>query len=569
MMARREHTDCGRAKTPLYVDGPGRLRVVLVTRSLVPKWLSVFIAEAAGGAIELDVLVFEDGAPSLHGARMPWDLSLFLGFERLLTRLLARLSARRTVGSLSRVRLGGRERAVDFADAPSLRAHVHALAPDLVLLHGARGLAAALAPAARHGCWILDPDLVDPERAGIALLAPVLERNEATRIGLHLVPEPDDGSSRELAASVGATSAMSFSQQRDLGFAKVPALMSRAMRALAEATPQAPPGIHTLRASPPSFVLRKGMGLQSLRVAAGQFLAWRGRRVRARQPWFLVLPEQSPLDPSAPVLDGYLGLVAQGRDYWADPYPVMADGRRLVFVEELVHAKDKGVIVCLELRPDGTAARLGVALEEDAHLSYPQVFQWDGQWYMTVESCEAKRVSLYVAEAFPLGWQRVANLVEGREAVDPTLHRHHDRWYLFANVSESGGGLSDELFLFVSDSLAGPYRPHPANPIVCDARTSRPAGRLFRHGGKLVRPAQCCVPIYGTAVVFNEVLELDPETYLERPLATLGLDAARGVDGCHTYNGWGDFEVLDAHGRPPPAGSRMPLVDPETERATR
>jgi len=568
MTARRRRGDGGRARTPLYVALPARLRVVLVTPARVPKWLSVFVAGASGGgAVDLQVLVCGDEPPARR-SRLPWDLSLFLGIERLLTRVLGRVTGRREVGSLAMVSLADPPAGAVVADPLEAQERLRALAPDLVLLHGALEHAGALAATARLGCWVLDPDLVDPGRAGLSLLAPILERDDATRIALHLAPAGPGVDAREVAASVGATSAMSFSQQRDIAFAKLPALLARALRGLVD--PPAP-GRHlvqVLRVTPASFEAVPGMGLRSLRVAVGQFMAWGERRRRARLPWFLVVPERSPLDPAAPVLDRYLGLVAPGHDYWADPFPVQVDGRRLVFVEELVHAKGKGVIACLELHADGTAARLGMVLEEDAHLSYPQVFQWDGQWYMTVESCEAGRVSLYVAEAFPLQWRRVANLVEGRAAVDPTLHHHDGRWYLFANVSESGSSLSDELFLFVSDCLAGPYRPHPANPIVCDARTSRPAGRLFRREGRLLRPAQCCVPIYGTAVVFNEVLELGPDAYRERPLATLGMDGAPGVDGCHTYNAWGDFEVLDAHGRPPPPAARMPVVVPDMERAT-
>ncbi len=556
--------------TPLYVETSRKpLRIVLVTPALVPKWLAVFVAEArASASVELEVVVLEQTSPEQR-IRVPWDLGMFLGIERLLTGMLGRLAGRRPGGLLSEVRMDGECGATRCADAASLPTAVQASAPDLVLLHGPAALAGSLGSAARHGCWVLDPELTDPRFAGLSLLLPILEGNQATGLGLLLATGPGGAGPRELATSWGATSAMSFSQQRDIAFAKLPALLLRALRGLAEVPAATRGNVGILRISPSSFVLRSGMGLRSMAVAMGQFLRWRGRRLRARLPWFLVLPTGAPVDPSAPVLGEYLGLVAPGSDYWADPYPVQVDGRRLVFVEELVHAMNKGIIVCLELLPDGSVRRLGEVLDEEAHLSYPQVFRREGVWYMTVESCEARRVSLYVAEEFPLRWRRVSDLIEGREAVDPTLHQQDGCWYLFANISESGGGLSDELFLFVADTLAGPYRPHPANPIVCDARTSRPAGRLFVHEGRLVRPAQCCVPIYGSAVVFNEVLELSPGSYRERPMATLGPEGIPGLDGCHTYNAWGDFEALDAHGRPPAMRSRMRVSGPENTGATR
>lgn len=556
-------------RTPLYADASeptAPLRVVLVTPRLGPKWLAVFVSESrASGAVDLEVVFLED-APVQEGGVMPFDLRLFLGLERLVSRVLGRVVGRSRSGPLSTVSLdvagdGGERRTA--TNAESLLAHVRELRADLVLLHGPVEMASVLSPLARHGCWMLDPDMTACDRAGLALLVPVLQACTVTELSLYLTPGDAGNTAGEaLATSYGATSAMSFSQQRDLAFAKLPALLLRALRRLRVAPPALHGAVRSLRVTPPSFVLRHGLGACSFLMTIRHVLQWRGRRIRARLPWFLLLPEGgAALDPAAPSVGRHLSLVAPGNDYWADPYPVIEEGRRFLFAEELVGASGKGIIVCLELLDEGRAVRHGVVLDEDAHLSYPQVFQWEGAWYMTVESCEANRVSLYLAEEFPLRWRRVADLIEGRECVDPTLHHQDGTWYLFANISESGGGLSDELFLFTSDALAGPYRPHPANPVLSDARMSRPAGRLFRHGGRLVRPAQCCVPIYGTAVVFNEVLEMTPERYRERPMATLEPNAMPGLDGCHTYNAWDGFEALDAHGWPPGADARMRIVE--------
>src|SRR5690606_12601083 len=99
---------------------------------------------------------------------------------------------------------------------------------DLVLLHGAAGLAPALSTLARHGCWVLDPDITDPDRAGLVLLAPILQGDNATELSLHLVSEGAGAPAAEtLVTSHGATSPMSFSQQRDVAFAKLPALLLR------------------------------------------------------------------------------------------------------------------------------------------------------------------------------------------------------------------------------------------------------------------------------------------------------------------------------------------------------
>jgi hypothetical protein len=145
--------------------------------------------------------------------------------------------------------------------------------------------------------------------------------------------------------------------------------------------------------------------------------------------------------------------------------------------------------------------------------------------------------------------------------VDPTLHHHENHWYLFTNVSENGSSTSDELFLFVSERLEGPFVPHPASPIVCDVRRARMAGRLFHHHGRLIRPAQDCGPGYGNAVVFNEVLELGPTIYRERQLSRLAPRLKRQVAGCHTYNVYAGVEVLDVLGRQPSSAARLQVFE--------
>lgn len=546
-------------RTPLYAGLPESavpLRVQLLVAPLIPRWLATFIAEAASsGCVELDVVECEGLAPPPSTLRPGLAMRMFLAFERLVFRLLGRAAGRIPDGPMAMAcarEVAGGRRIGCGAGTETLVRHVAETRPDLVILQGDVATAQRLAPLARHGCWVLDADLVQADHAGIALLVPMLRGEAVTETALHLV-SVDGGSSRPLAASTGATVAMSYSRQRDTAFVKLPALLLRALRALCTQDEGGACGVGLLRTAPSGFTLPAGSGLASFAVALRQFLGWHGRRARSRQPWFVLLRDGvDRIDPDSPRLDRFTCLVAPGRDYWADPFPLVESGRRYLFVEEFVHARGKGIIVCLELLDDGSWARLGTVLDEDVHMSYPQVFDWEGERYLMVESCEAKRVSLYRCVEFPLRWERVADLIEGRECVDPTLYHQDGIWYLFANVSECGGSLSDELFLFHSRSLTGPYLPHPANPVLADARRSRPAGRMFLHEGRLIRPAQCCVPIYGAALVFNEVLELSPRAYRERPLSMLSPGFLPALDGCHTYSVAAGLEALDAHGVPPP-----------------
>lgn len=543
--------------TPLYAAPAGLerpLRVVLAAPRQVPGWVRAFRDLAMGNDwLELVVVIAPEAALSTV-SDVSSDLRAFLAYERVLHRCHD--------ASLAPVPMPSdqADTLMEQAASAPLQSRVSALEPDLVLLLGPQAWASTLAEQAQWGCWQLDASLTDPRYAGLSLLSPLIRGESATQTELVLQGPPKTPIA--LAGSWGRTRAASFLMQRKDAFRKLPPLLLRALHRVASGHMVAPGrSVATLQLQSVKSPLGRGAGLRVLQAtllaAARSLIGW----FRKERDWLLLLRnDRTMLDPEAPAIGPYSVLKAPG-GWWADPYVTALDGRTLIFVEEMEDPKiNKGTIACVELL-DGGARRLGTVLDEPGHLSFPQPFLWEGQWYLTVESSYAKRVSLYRATDFPLEWVRVRDLITGRVCVDPTLYRHDGLWYLFANVAESGNSTWDELFLFTAESLEGPFRPHPASPIVSDVRRARPAGRLFRHHGRLIRPAQDCAPGYGRAVVFNEVLELGPAVYRERTLSRLAPDWARAADQCHTYNADGGVEILDVRGRPPAGTVFLRVLD--------
>lgn len=542
--------------TPLYPEPAGvarPLRVVLLGPPQVPGWVRAFHALAMDcDWIELITVATPDAIlPQVTGVAA--DLRAVIAFEHAL------LGGNRSLASVPMPSSPDPADTGAANDIP-LPARIGALRPDLVILLGPAAWASALAIEAPSGCWHLDASLVDARHAGLSLLAPMVHGENATQMALML--KPPGGAPMDLAVSWGRTRASSFLKQREDAFLKLPALLLRAVHRLAGGyVPAARHSVGSLQLQSQAPVGRAA-GMRALLLIARALLRrLAGKRRNRRIGWTLVLRlGGTPIDPEAPAIGSHV-LLRANKGWWADPFVVTAQERRLVFVEEMLDPKfNNANIACVELI-DGGARRLGIALDEPGHLSFPQVFAWEGQWYMTVESSYDRRVSLYRATGFPLEWIRVRDLVTGRVCVDPTLHHHEGHWYLFANVAENGNSTSDELFLFVAEHLEGPFTPHPASPIVCDVRRARMAGRLFRHRGRLIRPAQDCAPGYGNAVVFNEVLELGPTVYRERQLARLAPYLTRRVDGCHTYNLDGGIEVLDVLGRPRGGTARLQVSE--------
>lgn len=230
--------------------------------------------------------------------------------------------------------------------------------------------------------------------------------------------------------------------------------------------------------------------------------------------------------------------------FWADPCLVERDDRRFVFFEDFEYARNRGVISVLEIDRAGHAGEAQPVLEEDYHLSYPFVFRWQDVDYMIPESKTDHSVRLYRALEFPRRWVFDRVLLEGIAAVDATVMAHEGRWYLFANVSETGGSSWDELFLFVADTPLGPWLPHPMNPIVSDVRSARPAGAFFMQDGKLYRPSQDSSISYGSSIAVQCVNKLSPTEYEESFAYRVSPDWP-GTVGCHTLSMTESLTVVD------------------------
>ena len=217
----------------------------------------------------------------------------------------------------------------------------------------------------------------------------------------------------------------------------------------------------------------------------------------------------------------------------ADPFLVKEGDQYWMFVEVLNEATDQGDLAVAASSDGRHWTYDGIVLDEPFHLSYPQVFSWEGAYYMIPESGEDHCVRLYRASRFPYAWERVNTLLEGAAFLDPTLFHLDGTWWLFASIETD-----DNLHLYIAEDLTGPWAEHPASPVVSgNADIARPAGRVLAVGGRIVRCTQDCDPTYGNAVRAFEITELTPTVYREQPLTNGTILAASGsswnADGMH------------------------------------
>ena len=159
-------------------------------------------------------------------------------------------------------------------------------------------------------------------------------------------------------------------------------------------------------------------------------------------------------------------------------------------------------------------------LSESFHLSYPWVFEKDGNIYMMPETCGDKSVRLYEAANPELTkFTFVKKLIEenGQDRFeisfsDSSVIVRDGIYYLFTTIKV---GEVNQLHLFYADDLMGSYHEHPQSPVCVSNKYGRNAGSFIEHDGRTYRLAQDCEKRYGDNIHILEVKELSVNCYTE------------------------------------------------------
>ena len=231
--------------------------------------------------------------------------------------------------------------------------------------------------------------------------------------------------------------------------------------------------------------------------------------------------------------------------YFADPCVVTHGSDTYLFCEEYRRETKSGTVSVSQLDTFG-ASPPRTAIEEPHHLSYPHVFEHEGQTYCIPESGRIRKVCLYRSVEFPHKWEYAHTLIDGFEAADSTVLRYGDRWWLFCTSSEAAPrGYYSHLYIWHATDLLGSWTPHVRNPVKIDARSARPAGQIFAHEGLLYRPAQDCSRSYGRAVLINRIDKLSPYDFEETVVGTIRPPRHGYTRGLHTLSAAGNWCVVD------------------------
>jgi hypothetical protein len=250
------------------------------------------------------------------------------------------------------------------------------------------------------------------------------------------------------------------------------------------------------------------------------------------------------LDPS-----GFKLVLGRAGTFIADPFVLHHSGRNFIFCEEFNFSSGKGAISCIAIDDRLNPSESQVVLERPYHLSYPFLIKHGCDLFMIPESSANRTVEMYRCVRFPDCWELETVLLDGFRGVDTTLVRHDDKWWLFSTAALDNVQIPDELHIFYSRALDGPWQPHSRNPVVSDIRQARSAGAFIQVEGCLIRPNQTFSHGYGSGTNFNRVITLTKNEYEEEMTGYLAADWHPAIRGSHTWNANEELEVTDGRVR--------------------
>ena len=283
------------------------------------------------------------------------------------------------------------------------------------------------------------------------------------------------------------------------------------------------------------------------------------------------LPPAEGADPLPPQgTRPYRQLPGREGFWYADPLLYRRDGGRWLFAEAMDRAAGKGRIEVCRLADDGTAEPWQTVLEEDFHLSFPMVFDWNGDTWMIPESGADHSLRLYRCREFHTGWELVQRFAVQEELCDAILvDRTPDALTLLCSETKPDNQLFVRYRRYTLRKTPPPAPPlpdtePPAAPegpfeLLPDEAfnlqhrafdlTSRNAGPLFVLDGQVIHPTQVSTRVdYGVYLQFlarRGSSEVPLCAAMPRSVQIEGLDPA-DIIGVHTYSRDDTLEIIDA-----------------------
>lgn len=226
----------------------------------------------------------------------------------------------------------------------------------------------------------------------------------------------------------------------------------------------------------------------------------------------------------------------------ADPFLIKINSQSYIIFEEYCQIKKRGIIAIAELR-NQKLINQKTLIDDHKHLSYPFIFQEAENIFIICESYKSKKTYLYQLDSQVLEVKIVREIFANFGAIDPTILRFDNKYWLFYSKSNNP---NRDLYLGFTNSLSNQFIQHPQSPIKICQKSSRSAGPIAKIDGKLYRPSQNCENFYGENITINKINLLDEKVFIEEFCSTI-LPSKKypKITGIHTISFTDNGAIID------------------------
>lgn len=232
------------------------------------------------------------------------------------------------------------------------------------------------------------------------------------------------------------------------------------------------------------------------------------------------------------------------KEYWlADPFIFKNENEYFLFCEAYMRKTNKGVIRAFKIKDNLSLEDLGNVIEQEYHMSYPQVFNTKHGIYMIPETSGNRTIELYKCIEFPLKWKLEKILVEDIYAVDSNYFSYANKNFLVTYVYEK-----EKPYLEVYTVDEG-WNISLLQKKEYKENTGRGAGNFIINNDSIIRPTQNQKNKYGESVYLKNCT-IEKDTYNEDVVSEICIDKIH-INGrneykrIHTYNMIDNIEVVD------------------------
>jgi len=232
--------------------------------------------------------------------------------------------------------------------------------------------------------------------------------------------------------------------------------------------------------------------------------------------------------------------------FLADPFLIAHEGFNYCFVEDFCYEQNTGRISCYKIF-ENSYEPLGIVIEENFHLSFPYVFEFNGEIYMCPETAQAEEIRIYKSTKFPYEWTFEKTLIQNIVAVDTVIFEDAGIWFLLTNTCS--GKLNErnsELHLYYADNpLSENWIKSSENPIIFDSQKARNGG-FFIQNNKKYRVNQIHAKArYGVGFSINLIEKISKKQYLETEALRVDPTFFSNLSGTHHFHANENFIAFD------------------------